>query len=71
MPATCPSYTEFLSGSKRLAGSIHANYIIAPHLLPSVPIWPFGLVSLQCLLEALLHNEVDFSSSPFLESISS
>lgn len=25
-------------------------------MLPSVPIWPFGLVSLQCLLEAVLHN---------------
>lgn len=39
MPATCLSYIEFLSGSKRLAGSIHANSVIA---LSCCQVFPYG-----------------------------
>lgn len=69
IPATCLSYIEFLSGSKRLAGSIHANSVIALSCCQVFPYghlvwWVFSVYWKQfCIMDQFF--------SPFCESISS
>ena len=60
MPAPYPSKTEFLFGSRRLSGSFFANYIISLICCQRSSFWPFGLISLYCLFETVLHAELIF-----------